>query len=136
MNYLFVDELMSQSRRILIVEDNDSNRQLLEDYLISCGYELSSIDGGSNFFQTIAEFQPQLILLDLKLPDVDGFTLLQQLQERPEGQHISVIVVSAFAFKAEQQRALNLGAKRYFIKPVSLFALLQTIQSEFHEREL
>lgn len=121
---------MPYPKRILLIEDNDPNRQLLYEYLRICGYQVLSIAGGANFFQAIAEFQPQLILLDLKLPDVDGYTLLQQLQQRPQVQHIPVIIVSALAFKAEREQALNLGAKRYLVKPISLHDLLQAIQEE------
>ena len=117
-------------RRILLVEDNYLNRQMLEDYLVFCGYQVLSLAVGTEFFQALADFRPELILLDLKLPDVDGYTLLEQMGSRKDYQNIPVIVVSAFAFKTDQQRALNLGAKRYFGKPVSLRDLRQSIEEE------
>ena len=117
-------------RRILLVEDNNLNRQMFEDYFVFCGYLIQGLAFGSDFFQALADFQPHLVLLDLKLPDVDGYTLLEQKRQRPEWRTIPVIVVSAFAFKADQQRALNLGARRYFVKPVSLRDLRQAIEDE------
>jgi two-component system cell cycle response regulator DivK len=117
-------------RRILLLEDNYLNRQMLEDYLVFCGYQVLSLAGGAGFFQALADFRPELILLDLKLPDVDGYTLLEQMGRRQDCQSIPVIVVSAFAFKTDQQRALALGAKRYFVKPVSLRDLRQAIEEE------
>ena len=120
----------SPSKKLLLVEDNYLNRQMLEDYLVFCGYQVLGIATGSSFFQALAEFQPHLVLLDLKLPDIDGYTLLQQLQQKSEWDNIPVIVVSAFAFKADQQRALDLGARRYFVKPVSLRDLKQAIEEE------
>lgn len=116
-------------KRILLVEDNDLNRQMLHDYIVACGYQVFSLGGGSGFFEALAEFQPQIILLDLKLPDIDGYTLLQQLHQSPWG-YIPVIIVSAFAFKADQQRAFDLGARRYFVKPVTLSKLKQAIADE------
>lgn len=116
--------------KILIVEDNDLNRQMLDDYLSFCGYEVLSLADGTCFFQKMTEFQPQLILLDLKLPDIDGYTLLERMQQRTDWQHLPVFVVSAFAFTADQQRALSLGAKRYFVKPVNLTELKQAIKEE------
>lgn len=116
-------------RRILLIEDNPSNRLLLEDYLIECGYQVLSLEAGSGFFAALTNFQPNLVLLDLKLPDIDGYTLLEQMAQLP-CRVIPVIVVSAFAFKADQQRALNLGARRYFVKPVSLKDLRQAIDQE------
>jgi CheY-like chemotaxis protein len=118
------------ARRILLVEDNYLNRQMLEDYLVFCGYQVLSLAVGTGFFQALADFRPELILLDLKLPDVDGYTLLEQMGRRQDWQNTPVIVVSAFAFKTDQQRALGLGAKRYFVKPVSLRDLRQAIEEE------
>lgn len=117
------------AKRILLVEDNDLNRQMLHDYIVFCGYQVLSLRGGSGFFEALADFQPQIILLDLKLPDIDGYTLLEQLHQSPWG-YIPVIIVSAFAFIADQQRAFDLGARRYFVKPVSLSKLKQAIADE------
>lgn len=120
-------------KRVLIVEDNDLNRQMLQDFMVFCGYQVLSIAGGSGFFEALTVFQPQLILLDLKLPDIDGYILLEQLQQKPDWQHIPVIIVSAFAFKAEQQRALSLGARSYFVKPVNLSDLSQAVEDELSD---
>lgn len=103
---------------------------MLEDYLVFCGYQVLSLAFGSGFFQALRDFQPHLILLDLKLPDIDGYTLLEQMGQSSQWRIIPVIVVSAFAFKADRQRALNLGARRYFVKPVSLRELKQAIEDE------
>lgn len=103
---------------------------MLEDYLVFCGYLVQGLAFGSDFFQALADFQPHLVLLDLKLPDVDGYTLLEQKRQRPEWRTIPVIVVSGGAFNADEQRALNLGAKRYFVKPVSLKKLRQAIEDQ------
>lgn len=117
-------------KRILLVEDNDLNRQMLQDYIVFCGYQVLSLPGGSGFFEALADFQPQLTLLDLKLPDIDGYRLLEQIQQSIEWQHIPIIIVSAFAFKADKQRALSLGARRYFVKPVNLNDLRQAVEDE------
>lgn len=119
-----------KSMRILLLEDNDINRHLLSEYLNYLGYQVLALPDGSNLFKAMSEFQPQLILLDLKLPVIDGYTILQQIQQSSDWHQVPVIVVSAFAFKADQQRAINLGAKRYFIKPVRLPQLKQAIEEE------
>jgi len=116
--------------RILLVEDNEVNRQMLNDYLVYCGFQVQGLADGTELFQALAGFQPHLILLDLKLPDVDGYTLLQHIKQRADFQHIPVIVVSAFAFRTDQQRALSLGASRYFVKPVNLGDLILAIEDE------
>ena len=126
------DDLEQSGSRILLIEDNDSNRQLLSDYLNYCGYTVLTLAEGAGFFTAIAQFQPHIVLLDLKLPDIDGYTLLEELQQRPEEFQVPVIVVSAFAFQADQRRALGLGARRYLVKPVNLNQLKQAIWEELH----
>lgn len=120
----------SSGVRILLIEDNDSNRLLLADYLRFCGYNVYELEDGRAFAQVMDRFEPHLILLDLKLPGVDGYKLLEQIQRQPRWANIPVIIVSAMAFKADQQRAISLGASQYLIKPVNLDHLKQAIQEE------
>jgi len=120
----------NQLRKVLLIEDNDVNRMLLSDYLGYCGYSVKSLSNSTAFFSTIEHFQPDLMLLDLKLPIFDGYWLLEQIQQHPDLSKIPIIVVSAFAFKADQERAMNLGARRYLVKPVNLTVLIRTIQEE------
>lgn len=121
---------LPQAKRILLVEDHDINRMLLSDYLGYCGYEVESLSKASDFFTTIDRFQPKLILLDLKLPEIDGYSLLEQIKNKPELCKIPIIVVSAFAFKSDRERATKLGACRYFVKPVNLRELTVAIAQE------
>ncbi|MBN3939828.1 MAG: response regulator [Nostoc sp.] len=121
-------------RRILLVEDHYLNRMLLSDYLSYCGYEVESLSEGSAFFSTIEKFEPDLMLLDLKLPDIDGYSLLKQVQQKPDLSKIPIIVVSAFAFKADQELALSLGACSYFVKPLKLKDLILAIEEQLTYR--
>jgi CheY-like chemotaxis protein len=116
--------------RILLIEDNDISRQLMCDYLEFYGWEVHSLARGAECFAAIAHFRPHLILLDLKLPDADGYTILEQIQSDPNTQQIPIVVISAFAFPADQQRALSLGVQRYLIKPVKPALLKQVIEQE------
>lgn len=116
------------SSRILLVEDHEISRQLLSDYLGCLGYQVLAIADGKAFFSTLASFQPDLILLDLKIPHLDGYSILKQFQALPIDRQVPIIVVSAYAFKSDQQRALNLGAKKYFVKPINLSQLREAIQ--------
>jgi CheY-like chemotaxis protein len=114
--------------RILLIEDNDVSRQLMSDFLTSCGHHVLCLADAKSFVTAMAHFKPNLILLDIKLPFIDGYALLEQLQQTPEWAHIPVIVVSAYAFRADRQRALDLGARRYLVKPVKLVDVTQAIQ--------
>ncbi|MBV6623299.1 MAG: response regulator [Rivularia sp. (in: Bacteria)] len=126
-----VESLKSQKvKKVLLVEDNDANRMLLRDCLSFSGYKVKSLSDGSNFFSIVETFQPDLIVLDLKLPDVDGFFLLEEMQQNFGREKIPVIVVSGLAFKSDCERAISLGARRYFVKPVILTELTQAIEKE------
>lgn len=133
MNTVSVSGIRSGTR-ILLVEDNDTSRQLMSDYLNYHGWQVLSLGRGSSFTSAIAQFNPDLILLDLKLPDIDGYALLQLLQHHPDWQRIPAIVISAFAFQAERQRAMQLGARRYFVKPLNLAQLRQVIEEELQHQ--
>lgn len=115
-------------RRILLVEDNDVNRMLMSDYLDYLKYEVESLSDATTFFATVDKFQPDLILLDLKLPEIDGYQVLEQIQQKPKYSKIPIIIVSAFAFKSDQEKAMSLGAIRYFVKPVNLTELVLVIE--------
>lgn len=119
-----------QPRRILLVEDHYINRMVLNDYLDHYGYDIKSLSGGVDFFSTIESFKPHIILLDLKLPDIDGYRLLEQYKQENKYLRIPIFVVSAFAFKADEERAMELGASRYFVKPINLRNLLLAIKEE------
>ena len=121
-------------KRILLIEDHDVNRMFMKDYLEYCGYNVLALSEGANFFLALEKFRPDVILLDLKLPDIDGYSLLakRKLLEDDTILNIPVIIVSAFAFKADMERAMNLGASRYFVKPVNLQELQLAIEEELN----
>lgn len=118
------------STRILLVEDNAISRQLMGDYLEHHGYKVLKLARGELFASAMRQFSPHLVLLDLKLPDIDGYSLLQQRQWNSDWMKVPVIVISAFAFQTDQQRALQLGACQYLVKPVSLMQLREVIDQE------
>lgn len=122
------------SIRILLIEDNFSNRILMADYLNWCGYQVYALPDASNFSEAMNQLHPHLILLDLKLPGINGFMVLKHIQQQAEWCSIPVIVVSALVFEQDQQQALQLGARRFMTKPVRLELLRQAIEEEVHGR--
>ncbi|MBW4470041.1 MAG: response regulator [Stenomitos rutilans HA7619-LM2] len=121
---------LNSSIRILLVEDNDISRQLMTDFLRHCGYSINALSNGSTFAREMALFCPHLVLLDLKLPDIDGFAVLEQAQQTTEWAETPIIVISAFAFQTDRERALSLGARQYLVKPVMLPQIQQAIHDE------
>lgn len=116
-------------KRILFVEDNKTHRLITQDFLTAREYNVVSLPDGSELFQTIKSFHPDLLLLDLKLPQMDGFMLLEQLQQSI-WRSIPVIVISAYAFQKERQKAIGLGARSYLTKPINFEGLIQAIETE------
>ena len=123
------------SKRILLVDDAEINRCLFQELLEVSGYVVHSLPDGLNFFQEIAGFEPDLILLDLRMPEVDGFTLLQQLQQS-RFCSIPVIVVSAYGLEREKRKALSLGARCYLTKPTAIEDVVRAITVELNPTEL
>ncbi len=115
--------------KILFVEDNKLNREVIAEYLELQGYEVHTLSSGYNFINSIKEFKPNLILLDIKLPGIDGFTLMEQLRSS-EWTEVPVIILSALSFTQDKQRALQLGARRFIVKPAILKEIGRAIYTE------
>ncbi|MCP2731033.1 response regulator [Limnofasciculus baicalensis] len=115
--------------KILFVEDNKLNREVIAEYLELQGYEVHTLSSGYNFINSIKEFKPNLILLDIKLPGIDGFTLMEQLRSS-EWTEVPVIILSALSFTQDKQRAFQLGARRFIVKPAILKEIGRAIYTE------
>ena len=124
------DSQQGTKGRILLIEDDYANRKLIADYLEHCHYTVLGLTDGLQLFQNLENFQPELVLLDIKLPEIDGFTLIQQMGQHEDWRHLPIVVVSGYAFQADQTRALALGARRYLVKPVRIDELQQVIEEE------
>lgn len=111
------------SNRILVVEDNVDNMTLITDILSSLGYEvIQAVDGEEGFRKTEDE-RPDLILMDLSLPLMDGWTTTRQIKAREELQAIPVIALTAHAMFGDREKALEAGCDDYLTKPINLLEL-------------
>jgi CheY-like chemotaxis protein/HD-like signal output (HDOD) protein len=113
---------------ILIVEDHGSLCEMLSLYFMRFGYHVRTANDGESALQTIANEEIHLVLLDLMLPRLDGFTVLKQLRETPGAKTPYVIVVSAGASERDRNKVLELGANEYMPKPFHLARLIERIQ--------
>lgn len=115
------------SARILIVEDNHDNMTLIADLLVSLGYDvLQAADGEAGVALAQSE-QPNLILMDLSLPKIDGWEATRQLKADPATQKIPIIALTAHAMPGDRERAMDAGCNDYVSKPINLPELMKKL---------
>lgn len=114
--------------RILLVEDNELNRDMLSRRLQRRGYQVDLAADGKEGLQMADASMPDLILLDLSLPEMDGWEVLRRLKEHPRMKIIPVIALTAHALVTDRNRALEAGFDDYDIKPVEMPRLLKKIE--------
>jgi CheY-like chemotaxis protein len=124
---------MSQET-ILIVEDSELNRRLLEAVLKPHGYRLLVAEDGETGLVLAREQRPDLILMDVLLPGIDGYEATRQLRADPETQHIAVIALTASASNEERAQALAAGCDAYISKPIDTRAFPQQIHQFMVDR--
>jgi CheY-like chemotaxis protein len=107
-------------RRILVVEDNKDNMTLITDVLSSMDYEVIPAKDGEEGLQVAKAEKPDLILMDLSLPRMDGWTATRQLKADTELAHIPVIALTAHAMIGDRERALAAGCDDYISKPINI----------------
>ena len=114
--------------KILLVEDNEMNRDMLSRRLEKRGYTLAiAVDGGAGVALTKSE-KPDLVLMDMSLPVIDGWEATKQLKADPETKHIPIIALTAHAMDSDRQKAIGAGCDDFDTKPVELARLLGKIE--------
>ena len=111
--------------RILVVEDNPKNLKLVRDVLTYAGYEVIEATSGEDGVRLAAELGPDLILMDLQLPGIDGAEALRQIRATETA--VPVVAVTAFAMNNDRTRAFDAGFDGYVEKPISVRALPQQV---------
>ena len=118
--------------KILIVEDNEMNRDMLSRRLVRRGYEVvMAIDGEQGIAAARSE-RPDLILMDMTLPVVDGWEATRRLKAEPQTRGIPIIGLTAHAMAGDREKVINAGCDDYDTKPVELPRLLQKIEVMLH----
>ena len=121
--------------RILLVEDNEDNRDMLSRRLIRKGYDVAlAVDGGEGVAQAAA-LTPDLILMDMSLPVLDGWEATRQIKAASETRNIPVIALTAHAMSGDREKAVAAGCDDYDTKPVELPRLLEKIEALLTERQ-
>jgi len=115
-------------KRILVIEDHEDNRQILRDLLGATGYEvIEAVDGAEGVAKAKAE-RPDLILMDIQLPVMDGYEATRQIKADPELAVIPIVVVTSYALSGDDDKAKAAGCDAYVTKPYSPRQLLAKIR--------
>ena len=116
------------SKKILIVEDNELNMKLFNDLLEAKGYTIVQTRDGMKALDLAREHHPDLILMDIQLPEVSGLDVTRWIKEDENLASIPVIAVTAFAMKGDEERIRQGGCEAYISKPISVATFVETIQ--------
>jgi two-component system cell cycle response regulator DivK len=116
------------TKRILVVEDTEDNRQIIRDLLTSAGYEMIEAVNGEEGVAKAAEHRPDLILMDIQLPVIDGYEATRRIKAQPELKHIPIIAVTSYALSGDEAKTREAGCDAYVAKPFSPRQLLAKIR--------
>jgi two-component system, cell cycle response regulator DivK len=116
-------------KRVLIVEDNELNMKLFNDLLEANGYGTIQTRSGVEAVELVRQHKPDLILMDIQLPEVSGLEVIRWLKDDEATRHIPVIAVTAFAMKGDEEKIRQGGCEAYLSKPISVVKFLDTVRN-------
>ena len=116
------------TKTVLIVEDNELNMKLFHDLLDAQGYATLETREGLQALTLARQYRPDLILMDIQLPEISGLEVTKWLKEDDDLAHIPVIAVTAFAMKGDEERIRQGGCEAYISKPISVTGFLETVR--------
>jgi two-component system, cell cycle response regulator DivK len=115
-------------KKVLIVEDNDLNMKLFNDLLVAHGYGTLQTRDGTEALALARQHHPDLILMDIQLPEVSGLQVTQWIKQDHVLRSIPVIAVTAFAMKGDEEKIRDGGCEAYIAKPISVSSFLKTVE--------
>ncbi len=115
-------------KRILIVEDNDLNLKLFREMLTYGGYEVIEASNGNEGVEKAVRERPDLILMDIQMPGVNGITAIKKMKEMPELKDMPIIAITAYAMSGDRDQFLSRGFTDYIPKPVKISDLLEKVK--------
>ena len=120
-------------KSILIVEDNELNMKLFNDLLEAHGYKTMQTRSGVEAVALARQHKPDLILMDIQLPEMSGLQVTQWFKKDSDLRHIPVIAITAFAMKGDEEKILQGGCEAYLSKPISIVKFLETVRNYLKE---
>ncbi len=116
------------SKCILVVEDQEDNRRILRDLLGNAGYQLIEAESGEDALAAVMKQRPDLILMDIQLPIMDGYEATRQIRANPDMKAVPIIAVTSYALAGDEAKAEVAGCNAYVSKPFSPRALLAKVR--------
>ncbi|MFO1243037.1 MAG: response regulator [Rickettsiales bacterium] len=127
-----VPELSQKKKKILIVEDNDLNLKLFRDLLNANGYDTVETKEGYEAINLTRSLRPDLILMDIQLPEISGLEVTKRIKADPDISNIPIIAVTAFAMKDDEEKIMRAGCQAYISKPISITEFLSALKKFLH----
>ena len=121
--------------QVLVVEDNEKNMKLFRDVLQASGFRLLEATTGERAMELAAEHQPNLVLMDIQLPDIDGVEALARLRADARTASIPVVALTAQAMHGDRERFLDAGFDAYISKPVDIVGFVKTVKEHCGEAD-
>jgi len=119
---------MSEAKKVLIVEDNELNMKLFNDLLKTKGHEVFQATNGKDALEVARDSKPDLILMDMQLPDVYGLTVTGWIRKEPGFDTIPIVAITAFAMRGDEEKFLEGGCSGYISKPISVTGFLESVE--------
>ena len=123
------------SKHILVVEDQEDNRQILRDLLGHSGYELTEAENGEEALAAVAKKRPDLILMDIQLPIMDGYEVTRRIKSDPVLKSIPIIVVTSYALSGDEGKARAAGCDAYITKPFASGEVVRCVAEVLARRQ-
>jgi two-component system cell cycle response regulator DivK len=117
-----------RQKKVLIVEDNDLNMKLFNDLLVAHGYDTLQTKDGNEALALARQHRPDLILMDIQLPEVSGLQVTRWIKEDDDLRTIPVVAVTAFAMKGDEEKIRDGGCEAYIAKPISVASFMRTVE--------
>jgi len=117
-----------RAKKILVADDNPASRELIREVLEMSSYDVIEASDGREAVKRVQETMPDLVLVDIQMPQLDGFGVLRELRQDPRFAELRVVALTAFAMQSDRDKALDAGFDGYITKPIEIASLRQEIR--------
>lgn len=124
---------MPDNKVVLHVEDNPENRMLVRRILQASGYTIHEAENASQTLELLKEVKPSLILMDINIPEMDGYTLTHKIKSMPGMEDLPVVAITANVMKGDREKSLQAGCDGYIQKPIDVDTFVEQVEKYFNK---